>query len=321
MKGDKAEPRRIKQKIREDRRKKKEKAERSVLAVSVAIILAMSFVLSFLIYSKQNQPSTRPISSSSDLGSEPKAAIVDHLSLTFPNQTFIEKATAILEQAGYAVDYYPGEKVTVELYRELPTYGHKLIILRVHSTATGPQGQESSVKLFTSERYSKTKHLYEQLTDQLGWLAFSGEEWEKGNLYFGISPLFVSQSMKDSFQNTAIIMMGCEGLKNNEMAEALIQKGAKVYISWSDSVSASHTDTATTRLLQHLTTEKQTIKQAVENTMKQVGSDSAYESQLIYYPLEAGDFTIQKILGNLLANSNIPVLNRLIEQEIPRRET
>jgi hypothetical protein len=57
------------------------------------------------------------------------------------------------------------------------------------------------------------------------------------------------------------------------MAEAFTLKGAKVYIGWKGSVSATHTDTATISLLQHLITEKQTIKQAVENTMKEVGTD------------------------------------------------
>ncbi len=35
--------------------------------------------------------------------------------------------------AGYDVDYYKGEDVTVELYRSLPSFGYKLIVLRVHS--------------------------------------------------------------------------------------------------------------------------------------------------------------------------------------------
>jgi hypothetical protein len=95
--------------------------------------------------------------------------------------------------------------------------------------------------------------------------------------------------MNGKFQNTVIIMMGCQGLENTLMAQAFIQKGAKVYISWNQWVTATHTDTATTHLLQHLITEKQTIKQAIENTIKEIGPDPAYNSLLTYYPLEAGD--------------------------------
>lgn len=57
-----------------------------------------------------------------------KAAIVDQLSLTQPNPAFAETATGILEDAGYLVDYYPGEAVTVEFYRDLPTHGYDLIL-------------------------------------------------------------------------------------------------------------------------------------------------------------------------------------------------
>jgi hypothetical protein len=89
-------------------------------------------------------------------------------------------------------------------------------------------------------------------------------------------------------------MMGCEGLNNTRMAEAFIEKGAKVYIGWTSSVSASYTDQATAHLLQHLIAEKQTIKQAIDNTMKEVGLDLAYSSTLGYYPLESGDCSIQR---------------------------
>jgi hypothetical protein len=71
----------------------------------------------------------------------PKAAIVDQGSLaptSRPNPVFIKKATAILEEAGFSVDYYPGEAVTVEFYRNLPNYGYDFIILRTHSSIYNP---------------------------------------------------------------------------------------------------------------------------------------------------------------------------------------
>jgi hypothetical protein len=227
-----------------------------------------------------------------------KAAIIDHLSLTFPNQTFTETASNMLVKAGYTVDYFSGEKVTVEFYRTLPMHGYNLIILRVHSSATSAYtGTENplGLGLFTSERYENSKYFYEQLTDQVGKIAYSMEEAEKGIDYFGISPLFVKQSMKGEFNNTVIVMMGCEGLKNTKMAEAFISKGAKAYIGWNASISASCTDAATTRLLQHLLVEKQTIKQVVENTMKEIGPDPASNSVLLYYPTEAGKEKIESI--------------------------
>ena len=145
--------------------------------------------------------------------------------------------------------------------------------------------------------YDQTKYVYEQLTDQLFHVAFSSVEKEKGIIYFGITPLFVMQSMKGELQNAVIIMMGCQGLGNSLMAKAFVEKGAKAYISWNQPVSASHTDAATTYLLKHLVTEKERIKQAVYDTMSEVGLDPAYNSVLCYYPRRVENQTIENING------------------------
>lgn len=284
-------------------RAENERGRRVATAIFLAIILASAALSAHFGYTILN-PSTSPNSIEPALQFKPedpntklKAAIVDQLSLTFPNQTFVETATNTLEQAGYTVDYYPGERVTVEFYRNLPTHGYKIIILRVHSSATWVQGTKAPVVLFTSERISQTKYVYEQLNGQLVWVTFSDEEGKKGIIYFGINPLFVTQSVKGSFQNTAIIMMGCEGLNNTLMAKAFVEKGAKVYVSWNQGVSVSHTDTATVSLLQKLVAERQTVKQAVYDTMIEVGLDPAYGSMLGYYPARVGNQTIENIKG------------------------
>ena len=280
----------MKHKIREE----KKREQRIGLALTVAILIAIISVSSFFIYSMlSSSPQEQETSSTS----EPKAAIVDHLSLTAPNQTFIQTATNTLKQAGYTVDYYQGEEVTVEFYRNLPTHGYSLIILRVHS-ALGRR-QEPPVALFTSEPAEKYKYVYERLTDRLHGVAYSPQELERGITYFGIMPSFVRSSLNGRFQNTTIIMMGCNGLTYTDMAEAFLGKGAKVYISWNKPVLASHTDSATAHLLQHFLIQKLTLKESLQETFKEVGFDPVYESLLIYYPLEAGDYTIQNIIGDI----------------------
>jgi hypothetical protein len=270
-------------------------------AIIVTILVVIIALSSFLIYSYLNPPSNQPPTS------ELKAAIVDQLSFTVPDQTFIEAAANILETANYSVDYYPGEDVTVGFYRNLPTHGYRLIILRAHSSATSLRGEEfvrSPVVFFTSEQYSETKYVVEQITDQLGKASYAPPE---PPYYFSIHHEFVTSSMNGKFQNTTIVMMGCEGLRNTvekdaiAMAEALIKKGAKVYIGWSGDVSATHTDRATIQLLNHLITEKQTIKQAVTETMKEVGPDPADGSILLYYPdTLLNSYTIPNIATSLI---------------------
>jgi len=270
----------------------KKRERRMLPVIFLVFILLIVIFSSYFTYNFLNQPQNQTTNPAS---SQLKAAIVDHLSLTLPNQTFIETATNTLKQAGYTVDYYAGEEVTVEFCRNLPTHGYGLIVLRMHSSAAELEGKEfveTPVGIFTSESYSQTKYVYEQLTDQLVIASYT---MPQPPYYFGIVPKFVTSSMKGTFQNTIIIMMGCEGLNNTKMAEAFIQKGAKAYIGWKGAVSASHTDTATTRLLQHLITDKQTTNQAIDNTMKEVGPDPTHNSILSYYPIVAGDQTIENI--------------------------
>jgi len=266
--------------------------------VTIAILVTIIAFSSFLIYSYLNpSPPNQNTNSTTQL----KAAIVDHLSLTAPNQTFIQTATNILETANYTVDYYPGEEVNVEFYRNLPTHDYSLIILRVHSAVRDPEGRP--LVLFTSQLYSNKKYTWEQIYDRICPVAYSTQEAKERIFYFGITPKFVQQDMKGTFHNTTIIMMGCNGLTYTEMAEAFIEKEAKAYIGWSDSVSASHTDQATTRLLQHLITEKQTIKQAVENTKNEVGPDPVDESILLYFPnMLVGNYIIPNVASNLILN-------------------
>jgi hypothetical protein len=263
----------------------KQKESRKGLAIFLALILLAIVPLTYYSYNVLSRSNSQIITHEL----KPKAAIVDQLSLTFPNQTFIETATNILKQAGYSVDYYSGEAVTVNFYRNLPKHGYKIIILRVHS-ALGWYG-EPPVCLFTSEPYSQDRFIYEQLTDQLtrAYYNVSGE----GKYYFGILPEFIRSSMNGKFEKAIVFMMGCNGLSYIDMAKAFTDKGAKVYIGWYNSVSVSHTDTATVKLLQHYLIEKLTLKQSIQETFKEVGLDPAYKSLLVYYPPEAGEQKIE----------------------------
>jgi hypothetical protein len=273
----------------------KERERRIATAIFLIIILLVLIFSAYFTYTILTRPSgyspAEPSLQFKPDNPDPqlKAAIADQLSLTFPNQSFIEEAATILVNANYTVDYFGGEEVTVEFYRNLPAYDYKLIILRVHSAIRIDGGPP--VTLFTSEPYSQKSHVSEQLADQLAPVHYI--IGDKEELYFAITPSFVKYCQNGKFQNSLIVLMGCNGLTHTDMAEALIERGAKAYISWKTSVSATLTDTCTTQLLEHLITQKQTIEQAVENTMKEVGSDLAPESVLNYYPLKVGKQTIE----------------------------
>jgi len=181
--------------------------------------------------------------------------------------------------------------VTVDFYRKLPSQGFRVIIFRVHSTGECSMENITSdwIVFFTGETYSTLKYVQWQMNAELVQVHFTGQD---SPLYFGITPLFVKQRMEGEFPETAIIMMGCEGLKYDSMAEAFIQRGAKVYLSWNGPVTATHTDTAMTNLLEHLLLERMTVAQAFAETREEVGLDPTFKSQIEFYPIFAAPYII-----------------------------
>jgi hypothetical protein len=171
------------------------------------------------------------------------------------------------------VDYYSDEQVTVDFYRNLPTHDYSLILLRVHSTV-GPA-------FFTSEPYSSS---YFNL--KLFSLITAVSYYRGGPIYFAISPSFVTSYMGRSFNGSIIIAMGCYGMESNDMAEAFVEEGAKAYVGWSGSVSASHTDSSTISLLKHFLMGNRTLAEAVDQTMQDVGADPVHKSVLLSFSAE-----------------------------------
>ncbi len=255
--------------------------DKIVVLVAAAILIPVAVFTLLNFYRSDGPDRQPPAPTTADSAAGPRAAIVDHLGLTQPNPAFAETAAELLEQAGYAVDYYPGEEATVEFYRYLPTWGHDLIILRVHS-AQGRVGDRPAdwVTLFTSDSYDKTWYRKELQKQRLSRVSY----YKDGPQYFGIMPAFIKSSMKGDFPDTTIIIMGCDGLKSDTIAEAFVQKGAKAVVAWDGLVSSEHTDAATERLLQHLLTDKLPLQAAVTQTMTEVGPDPSYDSVLRLYP-------------------------------------
>jgi hypothetical protein len=268
-------------------RRRKTAFRNKLLHVFAALALTLACIIAYFTLNQQSQTMI-------DL--TPKAAIVDHLSLTQPNPNFSQTTQAIIGETGMPVDYYPGEQVTVDFYRNLPLHNYKIIVFRVHSTGEcSVEDVPPFVVFFTSEEYSNVKYISEQLDMRLVYVNFPERISAQLSGYFGVTPSFIKNSLSRNFNNTIIIAMGCDGLKYTSMAEAFIEKGAKVYIGWNGAVSAHHTDMATERLLRKLIKEKLTIKEAVKETMKEVGPDKIYNSTLTFYPqtYEAGNYVIQ----------------------------
>lgn len=220
-----------------------------------------------------------------------KAALVDQIALTNPNPEFTGQALSYLKGTGFSVDVYEGEEVTIEFYRTLPTKGYKLILMRTHATnILNEKIPGGPVFLFTSELYDKKRYVKEQLTNHIGRAKLLYDP--DSPLYFAILSGFVRQDMKGRFNDTLIIIGGCQSLGTPDLAQAFIDRGAAAVVGWNEWVDLSHNDQALLHLLHGLTRDKLTLEQAVRKTMNEVGPDPAYESILTYLSKEGRTFSL-----------------------------
>lgn len=222
------------------------------------------------------------------------AAIIDQLAtedaLVNQSITFNTTATSILNASGFEVKYYPSTDVTVDFYKDLPSKSGKIALLRVHGTV---RNESDFVDLFTSEPYDESMAQYYVpiYGSQISHAEFLTPPY---NEYFAIGPTFVGSSMRGKFDsNSIIILMGCNTLNETTMAEALVSKGAKVVIGWTNWVELSDTDNSTIRLLRYLLDkDPYTVRGAIER-INQL-DHPPFGANLDYYPKtkEAGDYVV-----------------------------
>jgi len=225
-----------------------------------------------------------------------RAAIVDQLYTSYPNEDFTTEVTKELEGYGFEVDLYQGNNVTVDFYRNLPSKGYRLIVLRSHSGAVRASSQYVGsiigTYLFTNEPYSTIKYPKEQWNNELARARVT----ESSPDLFAIGAKFISNSMEGNFNNTVIIIDGCSCLYNDDLAQAFAQKGASAYLAWDATVDLDYVDRATACVVKQLCKKDATVSKAVMNTMAVVGADLKYGAVLRYYPLENGGKTLKELI-------------------------
>ena len=226
-----------------------------------------------------------------------RAAIIDQLYASYPNEEFTTRVTRELEDYGFEVDVYQGDTVTVDFYENLLTYGYSLIVFRAHSGLVAEVRELDlpiGTYLFTNETYSSIKHPREQLNDEVR-KARVGEGYP---YVFAIGPKFITDSMKGNFDNTVVIIGGCSGLSDDDLAQAFVDRGASAYLAWDDSVDLDYIDEAVVSLVKNLCSKRVTVKTAVELTMATIGPDPKHHAVLGYYPRGNGNKTIGELIGN-----------------------
>jgi|SRR2546430_10675706 len=201
-------------------------------------------------------PESRPINMLS-------AAVIDELSITDPDPSFLANATGSLAARGFHVDYYSPGQATVSFFQILPTLGYGLLIIRTHA---------STDAIITSQPYSQSQYVWPQLTGGL-----SDEKISNGIDYFAITSDFVSNQMRGNFQGATIIVTGCQSLEKTDLAAAFIHRGAAAYVGWDDMVSLQYAD-ASTAILVDLISQGKPVVDAVQTV---AARDPVYHSRLV----------------------------------------
>ena len=223
----------------------------------------------------------------------PKAVIIDQLDYDIPNKDFHQKATELLESAGYQVDIFTTKDITVDFYKKLPTLGYKFVVIRSHGAA---DTTDQSVTLFTGEIYDIEKYTSEQLFGQvkkgspLLEVTFltdtNGSKWDITNdtyrtitipanqffssdeEYFVITPTFVDSAMEGKFSQTIFVLGGCKTMQTDSLAQSLVKRGASSVAGWDDQIGAFDNDAAMLKLLEGLLVNKMEMQDAVDSAMK-----------------------------------------------------
>ena len=221
------------------------------------------------------------------------AAIIDQLHDLIPNKRHQQKALEYLESAGYDVDIYTTEDITVDFYKKLPSMNYKFIYIRTHSLEVLQLG--NSTFLFTGEKYNINNHIMEQLsnqvhnalpiTDQIPIEMIKNYTMLVDASYFTIGSKLIDELMIGKFPQSVIIIGGCESVRNHDLAKSLLLRGASVVIGWDRSINSFENDKVMLELLEETLITKIGIHDAIISINEEFSPNLKYSSMLNYLQL------------------------------------
>ena len=210
---------------------------------------------------------------------ERRAAILDGLSTDLPNKTFTAAVVDILTRAGYRVDIYESDEVTLELFRELPSKGYDIVILRLHG---GRIRQPAGIYLGSGLFLEKCS--ISDAAEKLGTgYLLLGRPFFSNETYCVAPPQYVEEKLSGYFRDTLIISMACFTGDDEAMANAFFRRGAKAYVGFKGIVSSSYVDSFTETLLRKIYLDNKKLAEAFAETRKTTGQDPLYGGEPVIY--------------------------------------
>ena len=224
--------------------------------------------------------------------SSPKAVIIDQLHNDLPSESFQNNVTKFLKDAGYKVDLFNTDEITVDFYKKLPTMNYEYIVIRTHGLGEGMV--DNSASLFTGEKYSKHKYIKEQFLGHIGqgipvlYGAFKNLEEDEvlDKTYYVVGSKFVEEFMVGEFPNSTIILAGCETAKDSNLANSFLKRGAKEVIGWTGLVNSERNDLDVLNLVNKTLVYDMEINDAISLVMKEHDLRFSGDTNLVYFSSE-----------------------------------
>ncbi|MFA5364156.1 MAG: hypothetical protein WC325_03130 [Candidatus Bathyarchaeia archaeon] len=259
--------------IRRDVYAQKERMRKIYLIVTVLVLVLIVAVISYYLvtnfFAQPNSANNNTITPDCSL----RAALVDALYFTIPNDQFTGSLQQTLVNSGFEVDVFQGSDVTVDFLKNLQS-GYDLIVFRMHSAL-----HNNDLYLFTGEPYSASKYTDEQYF-QLVKEAYATDD---SNPVFAVNWGFIRRCMTGKFNDTLVVVMGCDGTRDSMLIDEFFNQGAAGFISWDGRVLVSHSDSATLQLVKYLYLDGLSVRDATQKTNKLLGPDPNWDSILEYY--------------------------------------
>ena len=248
-------------------RKKRSKKSILLLLLFAALIIGVASYLGF--YGLSQHPEKKTIIR--------KAAIIDGLSEDAPNPGLISEMSRLLKSAGYEVTVFNGSKVNIELFKNLPKMGFRLIIMRLHGgRIRQPIGLFIGSGIF-AEPFSEGKYEYEYYSGYF----LKGVAYIGGKEYFVITPAYVSEKFKGRFPGSAIIILSCYSMWDQVLASSFIKKGASIFVGIDRKVDVQHLDKVGLEIVKQIS-QGASVEEAVSKTAEKIGPDPQTGARLLY---------------------------------------
>jgi len=251
--------------------------------------LAIIVVVTSAIITINLQPDIIQIENLS-FGEIPRAVIIDQLHNDKPNKNFQQNVTNYLESAGYEVDLYTTDDITVNFYKKLPSLNYEFIVIRTHSLGIGEVEESSS--LFTGEIHTRYDHVQDQISGIIGYgVPFLPREVEelggfealKDQTFFVVGSKFIDELMLGTFPKSKIILAGCETTEGNHLAKSLLSRGASEVVGWDGLVHSRQNDEIIMQVLEETLVNGIELEDAVESVMKQYEQKLLTDTALSHY--------------------------------------